>query len=58
MTTSQKAEARSHIMAAVHDVAIDLQRLGFIDQRKSKPERNHRSADVGAEQPRCVGGQI
>ena len=34
MTTKTKAGSR--ILAAVHETAMDLQRLGFIDQRKMR----------------------
>ena len=34
MTT--KAKAKSKIMEAVHETAVDLHRLGFIDQRKMR----------------------
>jgi putative transcriptional regulator len=34
MTTKTKAESK--IMEAVHETAVDLHRLGFIDQRKMR----------------------
>jgi putative transcriptional regulator len=38
MTTKTKAKtkAKSPIMEAVHETAVDLHRLGFIDQRKMR----------------------
>ena len=33
---SSKTKAKSSIMAAVHETASDLHRLGFIDQRKMR----------------------
>ena len=34
--TTTKPEAKSRILAAVHETASDLHRLGFIDKRKMR----------------------
>ena len=33
---SQKVKAQSRILEAVHETALDLHRMGFIDQRKMR----------------------
>jgi len=39
MTKTAKRKPQSRIMSAVHEGALDLHRLGFIDKRKKIPKR-------------------